>query len=413
MTSYYDRAIRADRQGDLCEARSLLQRAVSEGEERARLTLAGVLLDGRGGPVDPQGALAALHPIEAADPLARRMLAAAIALGPGGMAAAAQKRLEHARNGDREAAVDLGVLLIAHAPALALELLSDAARRGSGLAAAALLQLAREHGGLWPELEQQLGALLSSAYPLAGPLKASMAELPRIGAPPQMEDDAGGFDRLDPAYGLDSDADTPLSDAPAIRARQGAIAPAVCNYLLAASWPDLRRAEVFNAQSGRTQEHPHRKAYSTSLPRSLQALPVLHMSARMAAATGARPLHGEGLAVLIYYPGDEYRQHLDCFTDDDGWASAELAAQGQRRATALTALNERFEGGETVFPRLDVGWRGRTGDMLTFENVTADGSPDPMSLHAGSAVRSGWKALASLWVRERVPGETGIAERGT
>ncbi|HCY56271.1 MAG TPA: peptidyl prolyl 4-hydroxylase subunit alpha, partial [Oceanicaulis sp.] len=69
--------------------------------------------------------------------------------------------------------------------------------------------------------------------------------------------------------------------------------------------------------------------------------------------------------------------------------------------------------GETKFPRLDISWRGKKGDVLSFENVTRDGSPDPLSLHQGLPVTSGWKALASLWVREQAPGASGIAERIT
>lgn len=411
-TSFYDRAIAADRRGNLQEARALLHEAVRAGEDRARTVLAGVLLDGRGGPVDPQGAVAVLEPLEASDPLARRMLATAIALGPDGFPAAASRRLEHARAGDREAAVELGVLLADIQPALAFELLNGAARRGAGLAAAALIHFARQRGGIWPELDSWLTGLTATAYPLAGPLKAAMQALERVPEPPRIPADTGDFSALAPEWGLDDLAGTVLHENPAVRSRTAAISPVMCDYLLAASWPVLRRAEIFNTLTGKTNLDPHRKAYSTSIGRSLQALPVAYMTARMAACTGASALHGEGLAVLLYYPGDEYRQHLDCFADDDGWASAELAAQGQRRATALTVLSDRFEGGETRFDRMDVQWRGRTGDMLTFVNVTDSGAPEPLSLHAGSAITSGWKALASLWVRERIPGASGIAERG-
>lgn len=409
-TSFYDRAIAADRRGDLQEARALLHEAVRAGEDQARTVLAGVLLDGRGGPVDPQGAVEALEPLEAGDPLARRMIATAIALGPDGFPAAASRRLQHARAGDREAAVELGVLLAEARPALAFELLNDAARRGAGLAAAALIHFARQ-GGLWPELEAWLTGLAGTAYPLAGPLKIAMQALERVPEPPTLPPDPDGFCALAPQWGLDGLAATVLHEDPPVLARSAAISPVMCDYLLAASWPVLRRAEIFNTQTGKTNLDPHRKAYSTSIGRSLQALPIAYMTARMAACTGASALHGEGLAVLLYYPGDEYRQHLDCFADDDGWASAELAAQGQRRATALTVLSDRFEGGETRFDRIGVQWRGRTGDTLTFVNVTASGEPEPLSLHAGSAITTGWKALASLWVRERIPGPAGIAER--
>lgn len=410
MSTFYDRALQADRAGDLPGARALLQQAVEAGEAQARVPLAGVLIDGRGGPVDAEAAIAALAPAEHHDPLARRMLATAIALGPQGLAAGAASRFAHARAGDREAAVETGILLIRDNPDAAAHLLLDAARRGSGLGVAALVELARERGETWAELDSQLGRLQASGHPLAPSLASRLKGLPVSPLPPDTSaPDSVNFSFLEDAGA--SSVREPLHEKPRITANASALSVALCDYVLGMSWPGLKRAEIFNTLTGRTNPDPHRKAYTTSLPRSLQSIPVALMTARMAEATGASALHGEGLAILVYYPGDEYRPHLDCFAADDGWASAELAAQGQRRATALTALNQAYEGGATQFSRLDLAWRGRTGDILTFENVTTDGNPDPMSLHAGSAVTSGWKALASLWVRERIPGANGIAER--
>lgn len=413
MSPLFDEAIAADRSGEMLRSRRLLQSALKSGDDRARLPLAGLLLDGRGGPVDLDGAVKVLEPMEAGNAIARRMLTTAMALRPGGFPGAIRRRLEHARKGDRDAAVQLGVLLLDSHPAQSFDLLQGAARQGAGLAAAALLHHARNHGGLWPELEHWLIGLAATAYPLAGPLKTAMTDMPRTSRAPVLATDPEELERLDTAWPTSEASRTTLSETPSIQSYNAMVSHASCDYLLAAVWPTLRRAEVFDPVSGRTSLDAHRKAYSASIPRSFQDLAIARIVACMSACAGTSAAFAENLAILLYYPGDEYKPHLDCFTSDDGWASAELAAQGQRRATSLVSLNGGYSGGETKFPRLDISWRGKKGDVLSFENVTRDGSPDPLSLHQGLPVTSGWKALASLWVREQAPGASGIAERIT
>ena len=411
MSSLFDEAIEAGRLGNSHASRQLLQSALASGDERARLPLAGMMLDGRGGPIDPDGTVAVLEPVEPGHAIARRMLATAMALGPGGFPGAIQRRLEHAQAGDRDAAVQVGVLLLNSHPAQSFELLQGAARQGAGLAAAALLHHAKNHKGLWPELERWLNELMATGYPLAGPLKTEMAQMPRTSRAPVLPADTEGFEMIGLARPMSATSPAELSEAPSIRSHTAVVSHASCDYLLAAAWPTLRRAEVFDPVTGRTSLDAHRKAYSASIPRSFQDLAIARVVADMATCAGTSASFAENLAILLYYPGDEYKLHLDCFTSDDGLASAELAAQGQRRATSLAPLNGSYGGGETRFPRLDINWRGEKGDVLSFVNVTAAGSPDPLSLHQGAPVVSGWKALASLWVREQMPGTAGIAER--
>ena len=97
------------------------------------------------------------------------------------------------------------------------------------------------------------------------------------------------------------------------------------------------------------------------------------------------------LQVLRYGPGQQYKPHLDALP---GLAN-------QRRWTALIYLNDDYEGGETAFLESGHVLRGRTGDMLLFENALPDGRPDPRTRHAGRPVASGIKLLASRWIRER------------
>jgi len=413
MGAHYQAAQSAEASGDFAGAREALRRAVKAGEDEARLPLAGVLIDARGGPVEAHEAAAVLAPLEAASPIARRMMTAALALGRDGWAAALDRRITHAIDGDRDAVLEIGLLLAGTGSPEAGAWLTRAETAGSGHAAAALIRLQAATGALRPGQIRRLDELAAAGYPLAAQLRALASSLPETGqaaASASLDPDAakaalGEYDVIGPGRTQS------LNSAPRIAAAPGLLHPVLCDYLLAAFWPLLARAKVFSSQEGRTVEHPHRRAWAASIPVSLMDLAYLAVHSRMAALSNATLHTAEPLAILVYYPGDEYRAHLDCFSAGDSTAKAELEARGQRVATTLTVLNQAKSGGDTRFPRLDLSWRGETGDALSFDNVTPGGQPDPLSLHAGTPVETGWKALASLWLRERAPGPDGAAYR--
>ena len=67
-------------------------------------------------------------------------------------------------------------------------------------------------------------------------------------------------------------------------------------------------------------------------------------------------------------------------------------------------MNEGYGGGETVFPRAQISYRGKSGDALFMANVDRSGQPDPSTLHWGSPPTSGEKWILSQWIREKAPG---------
>ena len=69
--------------------------------------------------------------------------------------------------------------------------------------------------------------------------------------------------------------------------------------------------------------------------------------------------------------------------------------------TLLLALgDDDYEGGETWFPHFEAGAKAATGQLLRFNNTSAEGAPLRHSLHAGQPVTHGEKWLLSKWVRE-------------
>ena len=94
--------------------------------------------------------------------------------------------------------------------------------------------------------------------------------------------------------------------------------------------------------------------------------------------------------MLRYRPGQEYKPHFDHIP---GFAN-------QRVMTMLVWLNEDYDGGETLFMMTGRKLRGRIGDALLFRNSKADGRRDDSAAHAGLAVTSGEKLIASRWIRQ-------------
>lgn len=104
---------------------------------------------------------------------------------------------------------------------------------------------------------------------------------------------------------------------------------------------------------------------------------------------------------ISYEPGEEYRRHVDFIEPSIPQYQAELARLGQRVATVVTYLNDDFEGAETVFPDLDVTFRGKPGDAIFFANVLTDGTPDYLTSHAALPPTSGRKWVLSQWIRAK------------
>lgn len=202
------------------------------------------------------------------------------------------------------------------------------------------------------------------------------------------------------AMAIDADGDPlhvppprTLSDSPAIHALPGLLSAVECDLLATLSERRLRPALIFHEGQGRFVADPVRDSDAAGFP-ILSEWPAVHaINRRFAHASGTTVAQGETLQVLRYRPGQHYRTHLD----------AVPGLTNQRSLTLLVYLNDEYQGGETCFTRIDLSHRGGKGDGLLFANCLPDGRPDPMSEHAGLAVRSRVKLIASRWIRQAPP----------
>jgi prolyl 4-hydroxylase len=128
---------------------------------------------------------------------------------------------------------------------------------------------------------------------------------------------------------------------------------------------------------------------------------IADIEERLAKLVQLPAVNGEGVQVLNYKIGQEYRPHFDFFDPALKGSSPILACGGQRIATCLMYLNTPEDGGETYFPEADLKIAPVRGDALLFYNVLPDGAIDRLSLHASLPVTAGEKWVATKWIRER------------
>jgi predicted 2-oxoglutarate/Fe(II)-dependent dioxygenase YbiX len=104
-----------------------------------------------------------------------------------------------------------------------------------------------------------------------------------------------------------------------------------------------------------------------------------------------RPLANcEKLQVLKYKPGGFYKPHQDAFENDSN----------MRMYTFILALNDDYEGGDTIFPNLGKEYKLRAGDALFFDTLDNYDMMTSKALHGGKPVKSGEKWICNLWVRK-------------
>ncbi|MFJ8071059.1 2OG-Fe(II) oxygenase [Peribacillus sp. NPDC096447] len=105
--------------------------------------------------------------------------------------------------------------------------------------------------------------------------------------------------------------------------------------------------------------------------------------------------HGDGIQILKYTPGQEYKAHFDFFT------STSLAAKNNRISTIIMYLNDVEHGGETFFPKLNFSVSPRKGMAVYFEYFYNDKNLNELTLHSGAPVITGEKWVATQWMRRQ------------
>lgn len=190
-------------------------------------------------------------------------------------------------------------------------------------------------------------------------------------------------------------------EQPVVALLDGLLSAEECTGLIEqAMQKGLRPSGVVDGHSGESVSHQARTSTSVFFTRAETPL-IDRLERRLAELTDWPIENGEGLQVLRYSPGQQYKPHFDWFDADKPGSALHLRRGGQRVGTTVVYLATAEAGGGTHFPKTGVKVQPRTGGAVFFRDVDAQGRPEALSLHAGTPVEQGVKIVATYWQRER------------
>ena len=170
-----------------------------------------------------------------------------------------------------------------------------------------------------------------------------------------------------------------------------------CDDLVALSRQRLARSETVVTSTGSSEVNVARTSEGMFFSRGENAV-CARFEARIAALLNWPVENGEGLQILRYRPGAEYKPHYDYFDPSHAGTPNILKRGGQRVGTLVTYLNTPALGGATTFPDVHLEVAPVKGNAVFFSYDR----PHPMTrtLHGGAPVVDGEKWVATKWLRE-------------
>ena len=186
--------------------------------------------------------------------------------------------------------------------------------------------------------------------------------------------------------------------APRIVVFGGLLSDEECDALMEAARPRLRRSLTVATQTGGEEINADRTSQGMFFQRGESDL-VRRIDARIAKLINWPEVNGEGIQVLQYVPGTEYKPHYDYFDPAEPGTPTILQRGGQRVGTVVMYLSEPDNGGGTVFPDVQLTVAPKRGNAVFFSYDRAD--PSTRTLHGGAPVTAGEKWIATKWLRER------------
>ncbi len=185
--------------------------------------------------------------------------------------------------------------------------------------------------------------------------------------------------------------------SPRVVVMGGFLAHDECDELIELARARLIRSETVHLATGGSEVNAARTSDGMFFTRGENEL-CQRIEARIAALLQWPVENGEGLQVLRYRPGAQYKPHYDYFDPAQPGTPSILKRGGQRVATVLMYLNTPTRGGATTFPDVHFEASPLKGNAVFFSYDR----PHPMTrtLHGGAPVIAGEKWVATKWLRE-------------
>lgn len=170
-----------------------------------------------------------------------------------------------------------------------------------------------------------------------------------------------------------------------------------CDQLIELSRPRLSRSETVVTSTGGSEVNTARTSDGMFFGRGENEL-CSRIESRIAALVNWPVENGEGLQILRYRPGAEYKPHYDYFDPAQPGTATILKRGGQRVGTVVIYLNTPEGGGGTTFPDVNLEVAPVKGNAVFFSYDR----PHPMTrtLHGGAPVVKGEKWVTTKWMRE-------------
>ncbi|MGE8078262.1 2OG-Fe(II) oxygenase [Peribacillus loiseleuriae] len=163
-----------------------------------------------------------------------------------------------------------------------------------------------------------------------------------------------------------------------------------CDELIRLSKDKMHRSKI-----GATHDVNEIRTSSSMFFQENENDTITNIEKRIASIMNIPIEHGEGIQILKYTPGQEYKAHFDFFT------STNKATNNNRISTMVMYLNDLEHGGETFFPKLNFSVSPQKGMAVYFEYFYNDESVNELTLHGGAPVITGEKWVATQWMRRQ------------
>jgi prolyl 4-hydroxylase len=174
------------------------------------------------------------------------------------------------------------------------------------------------------------------------------------------------------------------------------LSPDECHALIAAAATRMARSLTVSTQTGGEEINDHRTSDGMFFQRGESPL-VQRIEERIACLLNWPIENGEGLQVLHYRPGAEYKPHYDYFDPAEPGTPTIVQHGGQRVGTLVMYLNTPEKGGGTVFPQAQIEVAPQRGNAVFFSYARP--APSTGTLHGGAPVIAGDKWIATKWLR--------------
>ncbi|MCM3595003.1 2OG-Fe(II) oxygenase [Metabacillus idriensis] len=168
-----------------------------------------------------------------------------------------------------------------------------------------------------------------------------------------------------------------------------------CDELIRLSKDKMNRSKI-----GVTHEINQIRTSSSMFFQENENDTITKIEKRISALMNIPIEHGDGIQILKYSPGQEYKPHFDFFT------STNKGIKNNRISTLVMYLNDVEHGGETFFPKLNFSVSPQKGMAVYFEYFYNDKNVNELTLHGGAPVTAGEKWVATQWMRRQKQSES-------